>query len=56
MGKPKGRSTRVVTEEDGAGDVQEFEGKSNVERAIFDRIHNTWLYTAEQAPICKEAM
>ena len=56
MGKPKGRSARVVTEEDETGDVQEFEGKSNVERAIFDRIHNKRFYTAEQAPLCKGPM
>ena len=39
MGKSKGRSARVVTEEDKTGGVQEFKGKLNVERAIFDRIY-----------------
>ena len=53
MGKSKGRSARIVTEEDETGDVQELEGKSNIERAILDRIHNKWFYTEEQAPICK---
>ena len=51
--KSKGHNARVVTKEDETGDVQEFEGKSNVEREIFDRIHNKRFYTAEQAPICK---
>ena len=56
MGKSKGRSARIATEEDETGDVQEFEGKLNVERAIFDRIHIKRFYTAEQAPICKGPM
>ena len=53
MGKSKGRSAIVVTEEDETVNVQEFEGKSNVERATFDRIHNTHFYTAEQASMYK---
>ena len=42
-----------MTEEDETGDIQESEGKSYVEREIFDRIHNKRFYAAEQAPICK---
>ena len=34
MGKSKGRSTIIVTDEDDKGDTQEFGGKSNVEKAI----------------------
>ena len=49
----KERSTRVMTEKDETGDIKEFEGKSNVERTIFVRIHNKRFYTADQTPICK---
>ena len=56
MDKAKGHSTTIVTDEDVTGSVQEFESKSNVERAIWDRIHNKQLYTAEQAHICKGPM
>ena len=41
-----------MTKKDETGDIQEFEGRSNVERIIFDKINNKRFYTAEQAPIC----
>ena len=45
-----------MTDEDENGDVQAFEGKSNVEKAFWDRIHSEQFYTAEQAPIYKRPM
>ena len=54
--KPKGRSARVVSDEVGDGEVIEFEGKSAVEQAIFNEIHQKRFYLAEQAPICKGEM
>ena len=56
IGKSKGRNERIVTVEDERGDVEDFEGKLNVKRAIFDMIHNKRFYTAEQASICKGPM
>ena len=56
VGKPKGRSARVVSAEVSDGEVEEFQGQSAVEKAIFDGIHNERFYLAEQAPICKGSM
>ena len=56
MGKPKGRSARVVSAEAIDGEVEEFQGQSAVEKAIFDGIHNKRFYLAEQLPICKGSM
>ena len=56
MSKPRGRSARVVSEETGEGEVEEFEGQLAVEQAIWDGIHNKRFYLAEQAPICKGSM
>ena len=56
MRKSKGRSVRIVTDEDETSNVQEFEGKSNVKRPIFDRIYNKRFYAAEQSPIWKGPM
>ena len=46
----------MVSEETGDGKVEEFEGQSAVEQAIWDGIHNKRFYLAEQAPICKGSL
>ena len=54
--KPKGRSVRVVSKENGDGGIIEYEGQLAVEKAIWGEIHNKRFYLEEQAPICKGSM
>ena len=44
---------KIVSDEDEAGKVREFEGHTAVENAILDDIHDKCFYLSEQAPICK---
>lgn len=53
MAKQKSRSARVVQIERKDGSTVNLEGQQNVETAMFDRIHNSRFYLAEQAPICQ---
>ena len=46
----------MVSEETDGGEVEEFEGQSAVEQAIWNGIHNKQFYLAEQAPICKGSL
>ena len=56
MNKQKGRSARVVSDEQGDGEVVEYIGQSAVEQAIWNGIHHKCFHLAEQAPICKGPM
>ena len=46
----------MVSEETDGGEVEEFEGQSAMEQAIWNGIHNKQFYLAEQAPICKGSL
>ena len=56
MQKQRGRSARVVSDEQEDGEVVEYIGQSAVEQAIWNGIHNKRFYLAEQAPICQGPM
>ena len=46
MRKSYSRSARVVTERTDDGNIVKYEGKKNVEEAIWSKIHNERLYAA----------
>ena len=56
LGKRQGTSVRNVQIEEGDGSVVEYDTQSEVQQAIWDKIHRERYHLAEEAPICQDQM
>ena len=52
MSKSRGRSVRILQTKTDDDQITDHETQDNVEGAIWNEIHGTRFYLAEQAPIC----